>query len=442
MIEEQNNQQHVYDNWKAITESDFVTLFIKTWFAFVATLRELYPEHKPYYKASGDSPFISAYKNDFGDKIHFLCSYDAIEENLLKVYKLGFEMISMNYPRFLTADFYQENDTFNESYSEPFESTGGYAGILFFQIKSSAEKIIKASVKCLDQTFLQKVGIETPVIVFLEINYGTILDNIICKLEQQHKPISENGLSIILHELIFDELNEKLTNKLEYLKNSIPEKNNKNVHKVFDVIRSFCMRASERLKISCLNTGNSDKHKLLFQLPVTDLLQKKGKLTKVEKQRAYLWFIGFVYRLRNALFHEIIDPLDSKWQIIFKNAYSVLKQIVDANIARLNIVINLLPKTARLIFENNFINFPSPQIPIEKYDNTTFSTSTELKYCDQRGAKIHIVSTVNCKGKTYHVECDVIWDEKLNDPKIKHVQIKDQEQLTETIMTGNHHEQN
>ena len=33
-----------YENWRAITESDYVTMFIKTWFAFVATLRELYPK--------------------------------------------------------------------------------------------------------------------------------------------------------------------------------------------------------------------------------------------------------------------------------------------------------------------------------------------------------------------------------------------------------------
>ena len=30
-----------YEQWKAITESDFVTLFIKTWFTYIASLREL-----------------------------------------------------------------------------------------------------------------------------------------------------------------------------------------------------------------------------------------------------------------------------------------------------------------------------------------------------------------------------------------------------------------
>lgn len=41
------------------------------------------------------------------------------------------------------------------------------------------------------------------------------------------------------------------------------------------------------------------------------------------------WFAEFVYQLRNALFHEIIDPLDEEWQLIYKNAYLLLKEIVD-----------------------------------------------------------------------------------------------------------------
>lgn len=39
------------------------------------------------------------------------------------------------------------------------------------------------------------------------------------------------------------------------------------------------------------------------------------------------------YLMKHALFHEIIDPLDEEWQVIFKNAYLVLKEIVDLNIA-------------------------------------------------------------------------------------------------------------
>ena len=56
------------------------------------------------------------------------------------------------------------------------------------------------------------------------------------------------------------------------------------------------------------------------------------KLYEIRNQNSIIWFLSFVYRLRNALFHEIIDPLNEEWQIIFNNAYLVLKDIVDLNI--------------------------------------------------------------------------------------------------------------
>lgn len=50
---------------------------------------------------------------------------------------------------------------------------------------------------------------------------------------------------------------------------------------------------------------------------------------KLLKNAGVEWFASFVYALRNALFHEIISPLDEEWQIIFKSAYLVLKKISD-----------------------------------------------------------------------------------------------------------------
>ena len=54
-----------YEQWKAITESDFVTLFIKTWFTFIAVLRELNPDVDVFTADGmprGDKPFLNAYK--------------------------------------------------------------------------------------------------------------------------------------------------------------------------------------------------------------------------------------------------------------------------------------------------------------------------------------------------------------------------------------------
>ncbi len=41
-------------------------------------------------------------------------------------------------------------------------------------------------------------------------------------------------------------------------------------------------------------------------------------------------------KLRNALFHSIIHPLDDKWQSIYKNAFIVLRELVDDNIKKID----------------------------------------------------------------------------------------------------------
>ena len=48
-----------YKNWKAVTEADFVSLFIKTWFAYISTLRIMYPEA---YNRRGDKKYLNKYR--------------------------------------------------------------------------------------------------------------------------------------------------------------------------------------------------------------------------------------------------------------------------------------------------------------------------------------------------------------------------------------------
>ena len=438
MIEEQNNQQHVYDNWKAITESDFVTLFIKTWFAFVATLRELYPEHKPYYKASGDSPFISAYKNDFGDKIHFLCKYDEIKQNLLNTYEKGFKITSEKYPRFLIDDFYGVNPKFSYKKTDNLTSPGGYSGEISLLIKCIENKELQIDLRYDDKKFLEKAGEKTPLIVHQKINYNDILQELVKELEAAAELIDESEIITSFYKKFVPIVLDKLREVFDQKQQALPDKGFTQVKNVFNNIRAFCNRAiNTDMYNLCVEPSVSTEFKLLYQTPIPNFMKTYDKMSDSDNKNAYLWFIGFVYRLRNALFHEIIDPLNNEWQFVFKNAYLVLKQIVDANIN------SLILGRAPFLFEEHFKKFYSQQIPIKEYDGTTFSTKTQLKYFKPTEAKVHIVSIINHKGnKTYHVECDVIWDSSFKNHEVKNVQIKNQEQLTETIITGNHHEQN
>ena len=78
-----------YTNWRAITESDYVTMFIKTWFAFVATLRSLYPDIDVFAadgKPRGDRPFTQKLKEADLIEISKLIKIEDFVDVLVKTY--------------------------------------------------------------------------------------------------------------------------------------------------------------------------------------------------------------------------------------------------------------------------------------------------------------------------------------------------------------------
>ena len=421
--EEKENKQLTYENWRAVTESDFVTLFIKTWFAFVATLREMYPHAKPYYEATGDSLFVEAYKKEFAEKFNFLCPLTVgVEQSLHSVYRAGLELISENYPRFLIKDFCDLNLSFADRIEEKFAGPGGYSGQLALSLKCTSGDSIKVTLVCTDEKFLKKVGKEQK-LTELHLHYDDILDAFVEELEADPRPADESELISFFYDALFQVVFDELVEFIDGAQKVLPEKGYSQARQVYSIIQLFCRRATDSMRNTYMDSAIGAEHKLLPQIPVADFLQSYSELSASDGISAYLWFVGFVYRLRNALFHEIIDPLAPSWQLLFKNAYLVLKQIVDANISRLRTIAQLL-KLAPLIVWKEFKEDPPPSIPVESNDDTEFiCDKAELKRYDQSGAKVYVRSTIVCKGISYHVECNVRWDEKLNNYKVKNVVI-------------------
>lgn len=420
----ESQESNTYDHWKAITESDFVTLFIKTWFAFVATLRRMYPKDIPYYEAAGDYPYLRDYKSDFVEKFYFICIYGNIEESLHHVYKHGLEMTYNKYPRFLVDDFYDINNSYIDTYSESFKNPGGYEGTFELKVYHAEEGIMKVSLRCSDKKFCEKID-SAPEIFSFDVNYKDIIDLIIQDIEKGTISVSESGFANKFYTDLFYKASLLAFLMLDEKKKSIPEKGNARVYAVFASLQSFIFRTCEAMKQACLNPEIGEEHKLLTQKPVMEFLESYASLSTQGQQRAYLWFISYAYRLRNALFHEIIDPLDEEWQYIFKNAYLVLKQIVDVNITWLKME-KLYKEYAVLLFQKEFRDAPPPQIPIEKYDDTAFDIQeVNLLRYDATGAKVHIDATISCKGNKYDVSCNVKWNESHPNGVIKNVSISD-----------------
>lgn len=420
-----SNNNFPYNNWKAITESDFVTLFIKTWFAFVSTLREMYPAEIPYYQATGDSRYISPYKTDFSKNISYRLNYADVKYNLYEVYKHGMKIIADRYPRFIVDDFYSLNQSFKEAISEDFSLEGGFSGKFVCTVKCSSEQTLTATIMCTDTAYRSKVAPQYAPIE-IPVDFSSIIASIIQEIEIKQFSPTESSLIERFYEKLFESISDALFAEINRAKSSIPEKGNKRFLKIFDAMAAFCARALGRLKSSCLNSEFGAEHKLLSQSPIPNYLhsvEDGEELTAADKEKAYLWFIGFVYRLRNALFHEIIDPLNDEWQVIFKNAYHVLKQIVDQNIGRLNLL-KLLPMASKSIMENDYNQSPPPDIiwPSDETPQYTF-TREEVKSLNKNGAKVILQANIDFADYHYQTSCVVKWDSTLQISKVSEAKI-------------------
>lgn len=221
-------------------------------------------------------------------------------------------------------------------------------------------------------------------------------------------------------------ISDAFFSEINNAKSSIPEKGNKRFLKVFDAMLAFCARALNAIKASCLNSEFGAEHKLLSQMPITNFLQsiEGGKeMTLADKEKAYLWFISFVYRLRNALFHEIIDPLNDEWQVIFKNSYHVLKQVVDQNIWRLK-QLKLLPSASQAAAEEDYNREPPPDIdwPTDEEAKFTWFYYEMLKL-NKDGARVLLKGKIDFAEHHYETECTVRWNESLSETAIKNASI-------------------
>lgn len=228
-IEEHN---HTYDNWRAVTESDFVTLFIKTWFAFVSTLRELYPDSIPYYEASGDSRFVEKFKSEFAEKYSFICKLtDGVKQNLHSTYNIGLKIISEKYPRFLVKDFYKINNAYKDKYKESF-TINGYSGILTLLFNCASSEYVKIKLLYDDKKFQTKTN-ENRFLVDERLKYDNILDNFIKNLEQNPRTVTEGELVEFFYSTLFKNVIDILINSLQKKINLLPQKGSSQIKQVY-----------------------------------------------------------------------------------------------------------------------------------------------------------------------------------------------------------------
>jgi len=336
-----------YTNWRVITESDYVTMFIKTWFAFVAVLRKLYPDISVFTedgKPRGDRPFTNKFKNETLKIISAKIDSTEFAKILSKIYVVSRHKVAKNLPQYFLETFYRINEEFY------FEDTF----INYTEEDDVEKKKIKDRTKInikIEKRFNLSVSIQVNGIynksnynenVNLNIKFKDIIDSIDLK---NNAYVDELGYLQIFYGELYNRIQQRI-----YLWMS-KNLQNKYTEAVTGIIFSKIVYCATKIReqIYCnFNTlyQNStipeNSYLILRQRPValfsTEIVknssdeQENKYINQKIKEDIFFWFIDFVVSLRNALFHEIIDPLDKEWQLIFKNSYLALKEILDFTI--------------------------------------------------------------------------------------------------------------
>ena len=316
-----SNDLQKYENWRAITESDFVTMFIKTWFAFVATLRELYPQDNiENIIGKGDSVFLKPYLREFENKYLAFINYESIKTNILRVYSLGRQYVINNgkYNRFFYEDFYALNEKYKaKKETDNFSCTIRYSG----------DGVITVNVVIkIDKYKLNKI----PLILKSKTDISDILNLKGIATPDRYREDESSYLNDF-----YEIVKKRVTGQfLDSFNNG--NYNNKYNSKDYLELEFLCKQdvymALNNFFSKTTIDAASENELLYYQVPCINFIYKTDNSLSVPVIQVYEWFLKFVYFLRNALFHEIIDPLDLFWQDIFKQAYLALKEILDSNI--------------------------------------------------------------------------------------------------------------
>lgn len=354
-----------YEQWKAITESDFVTLFIKTWFTFIAVLRELNPNVDVFTKDGmprGDKPFLKAYKEGIMPIVQKNINTDNFAQELFAMYPISMRKVIDVFPQYFFQTFFQINREFSyEEKTTDLNKDGNLKERYQANLHIVDKHMLKFYLGISGQFRTTKYNES----IKKEIDLRPIIRAVVEKHRYQNIIINETQFMHDFYDAVMREISEKLRN---YIEVTLPKKGfNQTVTRK---IKDACLRLDTALRlrfeynyrypheVDPLAASNS--YAIIYQVPFNGFgrldrenlyATRRGEYAPLMATKAVEWFADYVYALRNALFHEIISPLDEEWQAIFKSAYLLLKQVSDICISCIS-KIEEFPRTQEnVVFE-------------------------------------------------------------------------------------------
>ena len=354
-----------YEQWKAITESDFVTLFIKTWFAFIAVLRELNPDvdvFTPDGMPRGDKPFLNAYKEGIMPFVQKNINTEDFAQELFTMYPISMQKVMAVFPQYFFQTFFQINREFSyEEKTIDLDTDGNikerYQASLHIVDKHVLKLYLGISGRFRRTTYNENIK--------KDIDLRPIIRATVQRHRVQNPIINESQFMHDFYGAVIDEVSRTLQH---YIEITLPTKAFNQT--VTGKIKDACLRLNTALRLKFEDNyryphevnplAALNSYAIIYQVPFNGF----GRLdweniytTRIDEYapliatKAVEWFADYVYALRNALFHEIISPLDEGWQAIFKSSYLLLKQVSDICISYIS-QINEFPKTqGNVVFE-------------------------------------------------------------------------------------------
>lgn len=354
-----------YEQWKAITESDFVTLFIKTWFTYIASLRELNPEVKVFTREGmprGDKPFLNAFKDGIMPIVQKQLPIESVAQEMFRMYPTSMRKVMDVFPQYFFQTFFRINESFNfTDKTLDFDSDG--------KIKERYEVHLHVVERYRLKFYLGISGrfrtSDYNEEIKKEIDLHSIVEATVSKHKGQNLYINEIQFMRDFYNGVVNEIAEILRH---YMNETLPRKGyNQTIN---GKIRDACLRLNSALnvkfecnykyphEVEALDDPNS--YVIVYQLPFNGFGRiepnniysaNEGVYSRLVATKGVDWFASYVYSLRNALFHEIITPLDEEWQTIFKSAYLILKQVSDICIVTINRIIEFPQSQENAVFK-------------------------------------------------------------------------------------------
>lgn len=309
-----------FRNWQNAVDIDYLSLYIKTWFAFLSTVQELHPEA---INGTGDGSLISIYKDSVGIPLKFV---DVMKPHIEKVYTLGSQVIYNDVPTSYYVNFFRTNSSYvldNESLLSTYKTIDGERvydkSFIKIEYKDKMNSISNPNLLITVKSSSEKFHLNLNCYhVCLNIELSSFIDNL---NTQNNNRIFRTKDDCI--DLIEKKLKEKFYLLIEQIGVlGIDEKEER---------KGYCNGLLATL-INLLhqNFSNAD---LFVHLPFVGFPEDYD--VDGNKKKIINWFISFNYQIRNLLFHSIIDPFNSEWLRLFKHAYLALKELVEYNIEKI-----------------------------------------------------------------------------------------------------------